>query len=160
MMARHLFILSIGLGAALLVLGPATGANAELSEAERMQMVQLTITAPSVNMQIDFAADSEDVAPGSVSALHHLGEALSDVALKDTTFMVGVYADAVNDPKSQDLAERRAERIKQFLVSSYKIDADRLVTSALPASPNYPGGGLRVVNISSNKPSGGTAPEK
>lgn len=151
-------LLGIGLGLALLALEPATNAAAALSESERMQMALLMIADPSVDLQIDFEADSADVKPESLSALHRLGEALSDVALKDAVLMIGVHADAIDDPKSQDLAERRAETIKQFLVSNFKIDADRLVTSALRASPDHPHG-VRIVNIS-KRPSEGDAPKQ
>jgi hypothetical protein len=156
MMSRYLP--GIGLGLALLALGPATSAFATLSESERMQMALLMKADPSVEMQVEFEADSADVKPGSLSALHRLGKALSDAALNDAVLMIGVHADAIDDPTSRSLAERRAETIKQFLVSNYKIDADRLVTSALRASPDRPNG-VRIVNIS-KRPSEGDAPAK
>jgi outer membrane protein OmpA-like peptidoglycan-associated protein len=156
MMSRRLLIVVLAL--VLSALAPTTNALAGgLSEAERQQ-VGLEINRPYVTLEIRFEADTTDVTPGSLSELIHLGKALSDAQLKSATFMIAVYADAIDDPKSLDLAERRAETIRQYLVSNFKMDADRLVTSALPASADNHNR-VRVINMS-DKPSEKAAPEK
>lgn len=155
-MSRHL--LNTALAIALSALMAATGALAGgLSEDESRQ-AKLQINRPSIDLEIRFEWNTADVAASSVSALNDLGEALSDPELKEATLMIAAYADAIDDPKSQDLALRRAESIKQYLVSNYKIAADHLVTSAIPGSADHRNR-VRVINIS-DKPSGETTPQK
>jgi outer membrane protein OmpA-like peptidoglycan-associated protein len=64
-----------------------------------------------------------------VTAVKHLGEALSDPQLKGSTFVVAGHTDGVgSDGFNQDLSERRADTIKQYLVEKYHIPASDLVT--------------------------------
>ena len=55
-----------------------------------------------------------------MSAVQHLGEALSDPQLKGSTFIVSGYTDGIGgDAFNQDLSERRADTIKRYLVDHY-----------------------------------------
>ena len=145
-MSHRLLIAVLAL--VLSVLVPMTNALAGGLSAEERQQA----SRPSITLGIRFEADTTNVSPDSLSGLIHLGRALSDDQLKSASFMIAVFADAIDDPKSLDLAERRAETIKQYLVSNFKMDADRLVTSALNASTDdY--ARVRVINI-------GDAPDK
>src|ERR1700744_4233391 len=66
-----------------------------LSMNERTQLESLTVTKPNVNMEIRFDYNSASISEGSMSAVQHLGEALSDTQLAGTTFVVSGYTDAV-----------------------------------------------------------------
>jgi OmpA family protein len=156
MMSHRLLIVVLAL--VLSALAPMTNAFVGGLSAEERQQVGLEVNRPYITIEIRFEADTTDVTPKSISELIHLGKALSNAQLKSATFMIAVYADAIDDPKSLDLAERRAETIKKYLVSNFKMDADRLVTSAIPASPDH-SNGVRIVNIS-DKPGGEAAPQK
>jgi outer membrane protein OmpA-like peptidoglycan-associated protein len=58
-----------------------------------------------------------------------LGEALSDPTLKGSTFVVAGHTDGVgSDAFNQGLSERRADTIKQYLVSKYHIPGNDLVS--------------------------------
>lgn len=141
------FILNALLASVLSAVMPMTSALAGGLSAEELQQVGLEISRPSINLEIDFKSDSADVTPKSLLELDKLGRALSNAELKGGVFVIAVYADAIGDPRSRDLAERRAETIKQYLVSNYKIDANDLVTSAIAGSPDHPNG-VRIINIS------------
>jgi outer membrane protein OmpA-like peptidoglycan-associated protein len=100
-----------------------------LSMDERTQLESLTITKPNVNMEIRFEYNSAAISEGSLSAVQHLGEALSDQQLAGTTFVVSGYTDAVGGEEfNQGLSERRADTIKQYLVDHYHIAAADLIT--------------------------------
>jgi outer membrane protein OmpA-like peptidoglycan-associated protein len=149
MMSR--FLLNAFLVVVLSAVMPMTNALAGGLSEDELQQVGLEISRPSINLEIDFKSDTADVTPDSLSALDKLGKALSDDELKGGVFMIAVYAEAIDDPKSRDLAERRAETIKQYLVSNFKIDTNHLLTSAIAGSPDRPNR-VRIVNISA-KPS-------
>ena len=100
-----------------------------LSMDERTQLESLTVTKPNVNMEIRFDYNSAAISEGSMSAVRHLGEALSDQQLAGTTFVVSGYTDAVGGEEfNQGLSERRADTIKQYLVDHYHIAAADLIT--------------------------------
>jgi outer membrane protein OmpA-like peptidoglycan-associated protein len=151
MMLRYLLNAVLALALSALATSALAGG---LSEGDRQQA---KLNRPGVTMEIRFEADTADVKPESLSALNNLGKALSDAELKGAVFMIAVPADANDDPRSQDLAKRRAETIRQYLVSNYKIDADHLVTSAISASPDHPNS-VRIFNIS-DKPAEEAAPK-
>lgn len=152
------FLLKTFLALALSVVAPMTGALAGGLSQEELQQVGLEISRPSIDLKIDFKSDSADVTPESLPDLAKLGRALSNDELKGGVFLIAVYADAIDDPKSRDLAEHRAETIKQYLVSNFKIDANHLLTSAIPGSPDR-ASRVRIVNIV-DKPSQADLPAK
>lgn len=97
---------------------------------ERKQLA--TIVAqndlPSVDMEVYFAYDSSAIEPASIQSLIALGQALSDVRLKGSTFLIAGHTDAVGSPDyNQGLSERRAFAIKDFLVQNFHLDAQSLI---------------------------------
>jgi outer membrane protein OmpA-like peptidoglycan-associated protein len=100
-----------------------------LSMDERTQLESLTVTKPNVNMEVRFDYNSASISDGSMSAVQHLGEALSDRQLAGSTFVVSGYTDAVGGEEyNQGLSERRADTIKQYLMENYHIAATDLIT--------------------------------
>ena len=65
-----------------------------LSSDEREQLQSLTIDKPTVNLEINFDYNSASISEGSLSAVQHLGEALSDPQLRGSTFTVSGFTDA------------------------------------------------------------------
>jgi len=64
-----------------------------------------------------------------MSAVQHLGEALTDPQLKGATFIVSGHTDGIGgEAFNQDLSERRADTIKHYLVDHYHLAASDLVT--------------------------------
>jgi outer membrane protein OmpA-like peptidoglycan-associated protein len=101
-----------------------------LSMDERNQLQSLIIDKPKVDLEINFDYNSAEISQGSMSAVQHLGEALSDPQLKGSTFAVSGYTDAIgSEAYNQGLSERRADTIKRYLVEKYKIAASDLITA-------------------------------
>jgi outer membrane protein OmpA-like peptidoglycan-associated protein len=91
-------------------------------------------------------------------AVEELGKALSDPALKGSTFVVAGHTDAVgSEPFNQDLSERRADAIKQYLTGKFGIPGADLVTVGYgksrlkdPSAPAAPvNRRVQVVNLNS-----------
>src|SRR6202008_5197894 len=70
-----------------------------------------------------------DIAKTSVPSVQALGKALSDPALKGSTFVVAGHTDAIGGEEfNQGLSERRADTIKRYLTEKYGINGSDLVT--------------------------------
>jgi outer membrane protein OmpA-like peptidoglycan-associated protein len=100
-----------------------------LSMDERNQLDTIASSRPKIDLEINFDFNSASISQGSMSAVQHLGEALTDPQLKGATFIVSGHTDGVgSDAFNQDLSERRADTIKHYLVDHYHIAASDLVT--------------------------------
>ena len=65
-----------------------------------------------------------------MSDVERLGKALSNPALKGSTFVVAGHTDAVGgEASNQDLSNRRADTIKRILVEKYGVAPENLVTT-------------------------------
>lgn len=101
-----------------------------LSADEREQLQSLTVEKPNVNLEINFDYNSAEISESSMSAVQHLGEALSDPQLRGSTFAVAGYTDAKGgEAYNQGLSERRADAIKRYLMDKYHIAAGDLITA-------------------------------
>ncbi|MGN6308384.1 MAG: OmpA family protein [Xanthobacteraceae bacterium] len=101
-----------------------------LSRADRDQMAEIAAKRPKIDVEINFALDSADLAPGAEPQLNNLGKALTSPEMQGTVVMLGGHTDAKGtDDYNQKLSERRAETVKRFLVDNYKVAPDLLVTS-------------------------------
>jgi outer membrane protein OmpA-like peptidoglycan-associated protein len=100
-----------------------------LSMDERNQLDTIASSRPKIDLEINFDYNSASISQGSMSAVQHLGEALSDPQLKGTTFIVSGHTDGIGgEAFNQDLSERRADTIKHYLVDHYHLAASDLVT--------------------------------
>jgi outer membrane protein OmpA-like peptidoglycan-associated protein len=100
-----------------------------LSMGEREQIAELAASKPKIDLEIQFDYNSAEIAKTSVPSVQALGKALSDPALKGSTFVVAGHTDAIgSDPFNQDLSERRADTIKRYLVQNYGLNGGDLVT--------------------------------
>jgi outer membrane protein OmpA-like peptidoglycan-associated protein len=100
-----------------------------LSIGEREQIAELAASKPKIDLEIQFDYNSANIAKTSEASVQALGKALSDPALKGSTFVVAGHTDAIGgDPFNQDLSERRADTIKKYLVQNYGVDGGDLVT--------------------------------
>ena len=100
-----------------------------LSMDERNQLDTIASSRPKIDLEINFDYNSSSISQGSMSAVQHLGEALSDPQLKGSTFIVSGHTDGIGgDTFNQDLSERRADTIKRYLVDHYHIATSDLVT--------------------------------
>jgi outer membrane protein OmpA-like peptidoglycan-associated protein len=99
-----------------------------LSLSEREHIAEIAATKPNIDLEIQFDYNSASIRKTSMPSVKALGEALSDPKLKGSTFVVAGHTDGVGgDAFNQSLSERRAESIKQYLVSQYHIASGELV---------------------------------
>jgi outer membrane protein OmpA-like peptidoglycan-associated protein len=100
-----------------------------LSLSEREQIAEIATTKPNIDLEINFDYNSASISKGSMPSVKALGEALSDPKLKGSTFVVAGHTDGIGgDAFNQNLSERRADTIKQYLVAQFHIANADLVT--------------------------------
>ena len=86
-----------------------------------------TTTAPSVNLTVQFATNSADLAPPAVRTLSELGRALSSSTLATYRFRIEGHTDTVGSPEANKaLSERRAPGGGRVPDLDFKIDPSRL----------------------------------
>jgi outer membrane protein OmpA-like peptidoglycan-associated protein len=104
-------------------------ATRSLSLGERAEIADLTPTEPRIDLEIQFDYNSARIARTSSEAVQELGKALSNPALRGSTFVVAGHTDGIGGYAfNQDLSERRADTIKRYLVENYGIAGSDVVT--------------------------------
>jgi outer membrane protein OmpA-like peptidoglycan-associated protein len=114
-----------------------------LSLGERQEIAEIASSKPKIDLEIRFDYNSADISKASMPAVQELGKALSDASLKGSTFVVAGHTDAVGgEGYNQDLSERRADTIKQYLTEKFGLNGSDLVTvgygKTQPKDPNAP----------------------
>ena len=100
-----------------------------LTTAEREQITSIAQKRPSVDLEVNFEYNSDNISSKATPQVTALGQALSSAELKGGTFIVAGHTDAKGgETYNQGLSERRAETVKRFLFKKYGIDASNLVT--------------------------------
>lgn len=110
-------------------LGAATrGIRVEMPSGSGDSADQGGPVAPTVNLSIEFDFNSHTLTEKGRKALSTLGQALSSAELQDFNFLVAGHTDAVGgDGYNMMLSELRARSVRDFLVGSYGIKAERLI---------------------------------
>jgi outer membrane protein OmpA-like peptidoglycan-associated protein len=131
-----------------------------LSAPERDQIYAIAQQKPNIDLEITFDYNSAQISKSALPQVDALGKALTDPSLKGTTFVVAGHTDAVgSDQYNQDLSERRADSVKQYLTSKFGMATGDLVTVGYGKTrlknPNDPKGGenrrVQVVNMATTK---------
>jgi outer membrane protein OmpA-like peptidoglycan-associated protein len=100
-----------------------------LTFAEREQITSIAKKRPSIDLEVNFDYNSDNIGSKAMPQVSALGQALASPDLKGGTFIVAGHTDAKgSDTYNQGLSERRAEAVKRFLAEKYGIDASNLVT--------------------------------
>lgn len=100
-----------------------------LSLGERDGIAELAAAKPKIELDIRFEYNSAKISQASLPSVQELGKALSNPVLKGSSFVVAGYTDAVGgEAFNQDLSERRADTIKQYLSTRFGIAGSDLVT--------------------------------
>lgn len=83
---------------------------------------------PRIDITINFDYDSATIRPESLADVDELGKALSSEALSSYRIVLNGHTDAAgSDGYNQDLSERRAAAVRDYLIGSFAIDANRLI---------------------------------
>jgi len=100
-----------------------------LTTDEREQIAEIAKDRPSIDIEVNFDYRSAKIGPAAVPSVTALGRALTNPELKGSTFILAGHTDAKGSlPANQDLSEKRADSIKNYLVDRFKIPASTLVT--------------------------------
>jgi outer membrane protein OmpA-like peptidoglycan-associated protein len=129
-----------------------------LSLGEREEIAEISATKRKIDFDIQFEYNSAKVTKASLATVQELGKALSNPALKGSTFLIAGHTDAIGgDAFNQNLSERRADTIKQYLTEKYGVAGSDLVTVGYgktklkdPSAPTAPvNRRVQVVNLNS-----------
>ncbi len=81
----------------------------------------------SVDLYVNFAYDSAELTPDARTTLDRLGTALRDQRLDGFAFMIAGHTDAKGSAEyNLSLSERRAEAVRQYMITQYGIRPERL----------------------------------
>jgi len=90
-----------------------------------------SIRRPRLDLPIHFDTDSTALSDTARRDLDEFGIALASPQLSDERFVVGGHTDDVGDEDyNYDLSERRAERVRDYLIEKHGIAGERLVVRA------------------------------
>ena len=114
-----------------------------LSLGEREEIAELASNTPNIDLDIQFDYNSDKITATSMPSVQALGQALSNVNLKGSTFVVAGHTDAIGgEAYNQDLSERRADTIKRYLTDKFGIAGTDLVAvgygKTKPKDPSAP----------------------
>jgi len=83
---------------------------------------------PSIDLEVFFAYDSSILLPSAIPVLLNLGNALSDGELRGGNFLIAGHTDARGgNYYNIELSNRRAEAVRQFLLSNFNLQNTSLV---------------------------------
>jgi len=100
-----------------------------LSTVELDKLSTITAEKPNIDLEINFESNSSRISKSALPTVEALGKALTDMALKENTFILAGHADAKGKAaRNQILSEQRAESVKRYLVDNYQIPEANLLT--------------------------------
>jgi outer membrane protein OmpA-like peptidoglycan-associated protein len=100
-----------------------------LTFTEREQITTIAKKRPSIDLEVNFDYNSDNIGSKAAPQVTALGDALASPDLKGSTFILAGHTDAKgSETYNQGLSERRAEAVKRFLAEKYGIEAGNLVT--------------------------------
>jgi outer membrane protein OmpA-like peptidoglycan-associated protein len=104
-------------------------ATRSLTVEERDQIASIAKKRPSIDLEVSFDYNSDNIGSKAMPQVTALGEALSSSDLKGGTFILAGHTDAKgSETYNQGLSERRAEAVRRFLSQKYGIEVSKLVT--------------------------------
>jgi OOP family OmpA-OmpF porin len=134
-----------------------------ISEAQVERMDAL----PSIDVEVLFFLESARLTNRAFATLAILGRALVDERLGKQVFLIAGHTDASGPPDyNLALSERRAQAVRDFLISNFGIAPERLLARGFGPSrlkvPQHPGSRLnrrvQVVNWTSEADPSAAAP--
>jgi outer membrane protein OmpA-like peptidoglycan-associated protein len=140
--------------------GSTAGGSAAGGSAAPGQAQPAAAKAPAVSMTVQFATGSVELTPQAVQTLTSLGQALNNPTLANYRFRIEGHTDTVGSPAyNQQLSQRRAEAVVDYLSTNFHIDRNRvqaigmgqdgLMIQTPPQTPEARNRRVQVVNIGS-----------
>jgi outer membrane protein OmpA-like peptidoglycan-associated protein len=104
------------------------GRNLTVKERQNLAETVRRNDLPTADLEVYFDFDSAVVTPVALPVLRTLGQALSDGRLAGGTFIVGGHTDAKGEADyNQDLSQRRAKAVREFLITNFPIAPAKLM---------------------------------
>lgn len=99
-----------------------------LTDPEIAKLDEMVAKRQQISFEMAFGYKDSALRGNALKTAKMLGEALQNGRLKDQKFLIMGHTDAKgSNAANQKLSERRATAVVDFLVSTYKIPAERLV---------------------------------
>ncbi len=99
-----------------------------LSVGERGELAEATQTLPSIDLEVYFDFDSDQVNVASQDTVDALGKALTNTSFSGSTFVVGGHTDAKgSNDYNQQLSQRRAEAVRHLLIERFDLNEGHLI---------------------------------
>jgi outer membrane protein OmpA-like peptidoglycan-associated protein len=96
---------------------------------DRTRLAKATQDLAQIDLVVYFAFDSSEIQKESEPVLDMLGQALAHDEYKGRSFVLAGHTDAKGTADyNQRLSERRAEAVKRYIVSRFKLSSDDLLT--------------------------------
>ena len=96
---------------------------------DRARLAKATEGLGQIDLVIYFAFNSAEIQKESEPVLHTLGQALKSGDYKARVFVLAGHTDAKGNPEyNQSLSERRAEAVKRYIVTNFKLSQEELLT--------------------------------
>jgi len=99
-----------------------------ISAGEREKVAEIAAIKPTIDLTIYFDFDSAEIGPRAIPGLVELGKALASDALKGSRILLAGHTDGKGgDAYNLRLSQRRAEAIKRFLITQFRVEEQRLL---------------------------------
>ena len=99
-----------------------------LSLGERGELAEATQTLPSIDLEVYFDFDSDQVNGASQDTVNALGKALTNSSFAGSTFVVSGHTDAKgSNDYNQQLSQRRAEAVRHLLIERFDLNESHLI---------------------------------
>ena len=136
----------------------ATMATAPATTPRAAEPATAAVSAPSVNLSVEFATGSAGLTPQARRTLDQLGRALASHDLAQYHFRIEGHTDTVGSPElNKALSQRRAETVAAYLEQNYGIARTRLEAIGMgeeglavptpPQTANSQNRRVKVVNL-------------
>jgi outer membrane protein OmpA-like peptidoglycan-associated protein len=97
---------------------------------ERNEVAAIAKERPNIDLEIYFDYNSAAIASKAVPDLMNLGRALTNPSLQGGVFLLSGHTDAKGGQEyNQQLSERRAQAVREFLAQNFSIANDSLVAT-------------------------------
>jgi len=99
-----------------------------IDEREKLDEIVKKQDLPKIDIEIAFDLDSDVIKASSIPDVDELGKALTAEGLAEARIALNGHTDASgSDTYNQDLSDRRAASVRQYLIEKFKIDGNRLI---------------------------------
>jgi len=119
-------------------IGLSTGRDQEqlrqpgLSTGRDQEQLRQPSQPPSLKFQINFEFNSDQLTGNAMEVLDRLAQAIQSQELSPFRFRIEGHTDAVgSDDYNQNLSERRAAAVRNYLVQRFGIDTTRIIAIGL-----------------------------